>query len=187
MSKVLDNLYVGSLVTSRDAKFFDIAGITHVVIAALGLKAEFTHKASYQRLDVNDTEKDDILGYFLPAIKFIDEAIFLRRGKVLVHCWGGRSRSTTIVCAYVMIRCRINAEEAIKFVKKKHYDTFPNPGFISQLLDFEEILMAYFKELHPSFEEFDEIDFDLLRSKIESNSFSIKRARIEEFPQKRVG
>lgn len=63
----------------------------------------------------------------------------LNTAKVLVHCAAGRSRSATIVIAYLLMRLRDplpTLEAAIRFVKSRR-EIHPNVGFIRQLMQLE--------------------------------------------------
>ena len=53
------------------------------------------------RLSLTDTEDQDIAQYFRTAIAFMEQA-HKEGGKVLVHCHEGKSRSVTLVLAYLM-------------------------------------------------------------------------------------
>ena len=53
-------------------------------------------------------------------------------GKVFVHCYKGVSRSATIVIAYLMLKCNIDLEDAVKMIRAKR-KIHPNDGFIRQL------------------------------------------------------
>nr|DBA32035.1 TPA: hypothetical protein GDO54_007787 [Pyxicephalus adspersus] len=61
------------------------------------------------------------------------------RGKILVHCAVGVSRSATLVLAYLMIYQRMTLVEAINTVKDKR-GIIPNRGFLRQLLELESTL-----------------------------------------------
>lgn len=143
MSEIFPNLHLGDVGTSRDSTFFKKRKISHVLIAARGLKQHFKGSCTYMQLSISDIPILKIITYFVESIQFIDEAI--SNGKnVLVHCLGGISRSATIVIAYVMIKKRKSFEEALKFVKKQRPKVNPNPGFAAQLQVFEKCLLYYF-------------------------------------------
>ena len=68
-----------------------------------------------------------MISVFVPAIKFIEEAI--STGRVLVYCEDGESRSATIVLAYMIWKNCWSLSVAFKFVRQRRF-IMPNPGFI---------------------------------------------------------
>ncbi len=52
----------------------------------------------------------------------------------------GKSRSATIVIAYIMNRMKYTYEEAYKLVKSARSIIFPNMGFVKQLKQYNAIL-----------------------------------------------
>ena len=59
--------------------------------------------------------------------------------KLLVHCVMGRSRSATLVLAYLMIQKRMRLVEAIDQVKRRRR-ILPNWGFLKQLRELDAFL-----------------------------------------------
>eukprot|EP01128_Nolandella_sp_AFSM9_P007145 TRINITY_DN3831_c0_g1_i1.p1 TRINITY_DN3831_c0_g1~~TRINITY_DN3831_c0_g1_i1.p1 ORF type:complete len:243 (+),score=34.14 TRINITY_DN3831_c0_g1_i1:42-731(+) len=57
---------------------------------------------------------------------------------VVVHCAQGRSRSTTLVCAYLIVAQNLSAEEAVQFCKKERPGAQPNENFMKQLVSFSQ-------------------------------------------------
>jgi len=49
----------------------------------------------------------------------------------------GKSRSSTIIIAYLIKERKMTFEEAFNYVKEKRIKIQPNKGFIKQLLEFE--------------------------------------------------
>lgn len=78
-------------------------------------------------------------------VRFIQTAI-QAGGKVLVHWLGlnsqaGISRSSAVICAYLMYSQKIKSDEALRILKTAHLEADPNTGFMRQLLKYEEILV----------------------------------------------
>ena len=62
--------------------------------------------------------------------------------RILVHCTMGVSRSSTIVCAYLMKSRGISVQAALDMVKEKRQGVRPNPGFIKQLGEWEVLILG---------------------------------------------
>ncbi|KAJ0797969.1 putative phosphoric monoester hydrolase [Helianthus annuus] len=80
----------------------------------------------------------NIAQYFDDCFGFINEA--KRTGSVLVHCFAGRSRSATVVVAYLMKTHGMSSSKALNLVKSKRSVVAPNAGFILQLQSYEKSL-----------------------------------------------
>ena len=76
--------------------------------------------------------------YLEECIAFISE--FSEITNVLVHCYAGMSRSTTIVIAYLMKLYRWGYDATLHFVKFKRVIANPNEGFANQLRGYESAL-----------------------------------------------
>ena len=145
MTEILSHLYLSSAKYAKDPSFIQNYSITHILVAAKSLRHYFPEKIVYLQFPISDSPKTAILAFFPQAIEFIDSALSSEKQNVLVHCLGGRSRSVTIVTAYLMFRFNFKSDEALEYVKKKHENTFPNIGFIAQLKQFEFCLEKYFE------------------------------------------
>lgn len=73
------------------------------------------------------------------AVKTIEDALKSNkgRGRILVHCSAGVSRSPTIVVAYLMKHRNMSLRTALGHVVRIRPQVSPNPGFIEQLKDME--------------------------------------------------
>ncbi|KAF3604536.1 hypothetical protein F2Q69_00037220 [Brassica cretica] len=90
-------------------------------------------------LQVVDKEDTNLEIYFDECIDFIDEAK-KQGGSVLVHCFVGKSRSVTVVVAYLMKKQGMTLTQALQHVQSIRPVANPNTGFIRQLQDLEKSL-----------------------------------------------
>lgn len=92
---------------------------------------------SYMSINAYDYELQDLLTHFPETNQFIGSAIDSGHN-VLVHCQVGKSRSATVVLAYLMNKRRISVDSALDLVNRFRL-IFPNEGFIAQLRIYEEM------------------------------------------------
>ena len=94
-------------------RLYQANGITHLV------------------LDASDVSGYDISKHFPKAIDFIESSIMT--GNVLVHCFAGISRSSTVVLAYMMKTMGRPWRECLVLVQKHRSVVNPNHGFQQKL------------------------------------------------------
>jgi protein-tyrosine phosphatase len=83
----------------------------------------------YLHIYIDDNPGEPISDYFEEATAFIEEI----DGAVLIHCYAGISRSTTITVAYLMKFMSIGYQEALEIIQKARPFINPNSGFPKQL------------------------------------------------------
>lgn len=119
-------------------------GITHILSVMTG-SGDSARLEPFKRMiiEVEDDPDEPLIDYFEAAIQWIDDAI-AEGGKALVHWYpslfkwasndsvAGKSRSATIVAAYLMQRFNIGVVEALERIEKVR-DIGPNDGFREQL------------------------------------------------------
>lgn len=135
--KILDGVYIGSYKTAMSKTTLTSNGITHIL--CVGTEMENIYKADYRfmKLDVSDTEDENILFNFDSIFSFIEDG--RETGGILIHCYGGISRSPTITIAYLIKKMKMTFEDAFNMVKAIKSDINPNEGFIEKLQTFEKI------------------------------------------------
>ena len=143
-NKVTDELFIGSYESASDKKILSKLGITHIVVAGSCLTENFPDTFKYFSLDIEDYGNQNISKHFSTSYDFIDEAIN-NKGKVLVHCAAGISRSSSILIAYLMKKNKVKFDFALSFVKEKRKIVCPNTGFTKQLKFYEKELEKSFK------------------------------------------
>ncbi|KAF7977584.1 hypothetical protein HWV62_22303 [Athelia sp. TMB] len=139
-SLILPRLYLGDYFSACDEKEMERLGITHTVTVMEEVPAKMPEMVRHH-VPIQDRWDADILQYLDGTTKFIGDALAENpENKVLVHCFMGISRSSTVVCAYVMATSPIylTAAEAIDIVKVKRGIVNPNTGFRVQLATYGE-------------------------------------------------
>nr|XP_015799685.2 dual specificity phosphatase 29 [Nothobranchius furzeri] len=140
VNQVWPRIYIGDEKTALELTELKDLGITHVLNAAEGKwNNVFTGANYYSSMNIQyyGVEADDkptflISQYFFPAAEFIHEALSHPQSKVLVHCVMGRSRSATLVLAYLMTKHGLTVVDAIEHVRQRRC-ILPNHGFLRQL------------------------------------------------------
>lgn len=139
--EILPFLYLGSAYHAARRDMLDALGITALLNVSSDCPNHFEGHYQYKCIPVEDNHKADISSWFMEAIEYID-AVKDCRGRVLVHCQAGISRSATICLAYLMMKKRVRLEEAFEFVKQRRSIISPNFSFMGQLLQFESQVLA---------------------------------------------
>lgn len=134
ISKILDNLYLGSYEDAIDFYKLKNLGITHIVNLSY-LPNPYPNDFVYLKIDLYDDPLENISQYFNFTIQWIYDAI-MNGGKVLVHCRAGISRSSTIILAFLVKLFGITLEKAYNYVKNIRPIIQPNEGFVKQLKDY---------------------------------------------------
>lgn len=150
ISKILDNLYLGSHSDAQDGQLLKLLGIRRVLNMAVECDDTEATKLGLQVLSfpLEDHSDQPIREYFERAISFIREGLEKENPEpVLVHCRMGVSRSATIIIAYLMcfgtalqgLQARkLSYRQAFDWVKNRRPQISPNLGFILSLRAFED-------------------------------------------------
>ena len=149
-SLIEPRLYLGGLVSAMNIKFMQEKSITLVVNTAAGLECHFPKFAKIGQLYEQNGVKRLHLNYhdvvdqeiewseLLFVLEAIQETIKSGHG-VLVHCAQGRSRSSTVILAYLMWKNGMHYDEALEFVQSRRSMSQPNQGFESRLRSLYEV------------------------------------------------
>ena len=131
-NEIMSGLYLGNINSVYDHKKLKELGITHIISVLAGFEPPFPNDFEYLVINALDTTNTILHKNFKTSNQFIEEA-FENNGKVLVHCMAGRSRSATILAAYIISKFGMNTETAIKSMQSKRNIVQPNNYFMSQL------------------------------------------------------
>lgn len=139
-SPITSSLFIGGALAARSVNTLQHLGITHILCLCsneIGQSdSQYPNLFEYRNFSISDNEDTNISYIFEEASDFIDHVDQIN-GKVLVHCFEGRSRSATQVIAYLMLRKNLTLLEAWNVLKRVHRRAQPNDGFarILQELD----------------------------------------------------
>lgn len=142
-SQVLKNLFIGGAMAAKSLHTLQNIGVTHVLCLCPSEFRAFSEDSSeivyHKEIQVLDQETEDISCKFQEACDFLSECE-KAAGKCLVHCFEGRSRSATIVLAYLMTHKQLSLFQAWNLLKKVHRRAQPNDGFMQALINLDKQL-----------------------------------------------
>ncbi|KAL6996855.1 Very-long-chain (3R)-3-hydroxyacyl-CoA dehydratase [Sarracenia purpurea var. burkii] len=148
-SSISGSLFIGGALAARSVYTLQHLGITHILCLCsneIGQSdSQYPELFEYKNFSIYDDEDANIGNIFEEAHDSIDRVEQIG-GKVLVHCFEGRSRSATVVLAYLMIRKYVTVEwkftllEAWNKLKRVHRRAQPNDGFAKILLELDKQL-----------------------------------------------
>ncbi len=89
-------------------------------------------------MKVTDLPEEDLLSHFNTSNSFIEDGL-AKDGAVLVHCYRGRSRSATVVTAFLMTKHGYSADRALAKVRSRRDIVRPHDSFLAQLKLYENM------------------------------------------------
>ena len=128
--QVIPGVFIGSIHAAFNQEALLANGITHILNASR-VPATFPRQFSYLSVDIRDREDANILSCIPASNIFIEAGI--DGGGVLVHCFGGRSRSAGFVAAYLMSSRGWTLDHALEVIIGARPVACINKGFDRQL------------------------------------------------------
>lgn len=136
------NLFIGGLYALYQTDLIRAAGITHVLSVIDYdplLKERFAHLQHFH-IRADDDPNENLLRWFEQVLRYMDDALRDGKGGVFVHCAMGKSRSATLVVAYLMWKDGVGWRQALGQVCEGRPVCDPNLGFKEQLGVWERML-----------------------------------------------
>ena len=141
--EVCANIFLGGEYCAKQDKVLTDLKLTHIVNATSECRHHFPARAAYFRVPVLDADLAPIADHFDAALAFMAAGL-QSGGRVLVHCAQGRSRSVTILLAYLLrfgaagadgggLTRFADVDAALAFVQRARPYAQPNDGFLRQL------------------------------------------------------
>ncbi|KAG5485739.1 hypothetical protein LSCM1_07150 [Leishmania martiniquensis] len=151
-TQILNFLYLGSVKDAQDAAFLAKHQIRYIINVSQEEYWSVDKKVQIFTFKVDDSATADIAALFQPTRDLINSvrARYYRyargegstRPAVLVHCQKGRSRSVTIVLAYLIYTNGWSVAEAMRYVGTRRPCAEPNIGFMEELRKLQESLSS---------------------------------------------
>lgn len=129
-------VFISNFFGAKNWGKLEAAGISHILVCAAELPMPFESKLNYKRLNLADNTHVELP--LCEALKFINDALENDNAKVLVHCAAGSSRSGAVCIAWRIAHSELSALDAIRELQSIRPIILPNPGFVEQLIAFEE-------------------------------------------------
>ncbi|OWZ15065.1 Dual specificity protein phosphatase [Phytophthora megakarya] len=138
---ILNHVLLGNRENAEDSRLLKLLGITHICNCAMQVRNCFEGEFIYLKLGLHDSQDEELIPHFQTVTKFI-KGVERLRGRVLLHCISGASRSPALLIAYLMIDKRMPLLEAYNMVKRKRQIVQPNQAFRLQLAKYELMLFG---------------------------------------------
>ncbi|XP_075993561.1 dual specificity protein phosphatase 18 [Genypterus blacodes] len=141
VSQITPKLYLSGLDAALNPSVVSSRNIT-LIVNASGLESmSYPHPDTVQVLPVPVQDKPHaaLSHYFDLVAQQIDRN---QSGKTLVHCTAGRSRSPSLIMAYLMRYEGATLRQAHELVLQQRPYIRPNAGFWRQLLAYERTLFG---------------------------------------------
>ena len=118
-------------------------GITHIINVTQTLRCKHSEDFTYLVFGIADSPDTDLFAsrHMDRIFKLFEEAR-IAGGRVLVHCYQGRSRSVSVVIAYLIKAQGYQYESALALVRSVRAAAQPNHGFEQQLRALEQACRA---------------------------------------------
>jgi len=134
ISHICDGIFIGSWIASKTSTL-RLHKIQSVISVGADPASPFAKGIEYTSIDLLDNEKEatKLVNEILPeALPYIHENVTNTRN-ILIHCSAGKSRSVSIVAAYLMKYKEMGSDEAFEFIRTKRSVIDPNAGFVRAL------------------------------------------------------
>lgn len=117
VDEIESRLFLGNATAARNLNFIKSKNISHILTADSFPIPEYvcsSASVTNKYIHIADMARENILEHFSEAISFIETALSDPKGTnaVLVHCFYGVSRSSTLVIAFLMKKYGISYQKA---------------------------------------------------------------------------
>ncbi|BFZ54027.1 hypothetical protein PYCC9005_001058 [Savitreella phatthalungensis] len=135
--QVTPHLCISDVYAAQDEKTLRKHRVTHVLSLLSFANIIVPTDVKHLKLDILDYPDENIIDEFRHTHAFIRDAVE-QGGNCLIHCQAGISRSSTVLCAFLMSSEGLTRDEAFRLIKHRRRQVRPNEGFWEQLKVYED-------------------------------------------------
>ena len=138
--EIIKDIFISNYQTASTISELQKLKITNIINCASDICKNLNTSAvkiEYLNFQLKDTVSENIECLFFRCIKLINK-VKEEKGRILIHCQMGISRSVSIVLAYLIYKNKWTYDRAFNFLHSKRGSANPNWGFYLQLKTFYE-------------------------------------------------
>ena len=172
---IKDFLYISGYKTASTVSDLQNLKITNIINCSGDLCENLSFSGiNYLTLNIRDNVSENIECLFFKCINYINQAK-KNKGRVLIHCYKGVSRSVSILISYLIFLYKWTYDEAFDFVQSKRAIANPNIGFYLQLKTFHKRITLNTDRLEIfSVSHFSKSQYDLIVCRLIYNNINLK-------------
>ncbi|XP_078083775.1 dual specificity protein phosphatase 18-like [Mustelus asterias] len=141
LAPITHSLYLSNAVAAHNQSLLQASGVTCVISVTPGVISPMFPDMEYISIPVADSPSAQLSEYFdvvADKIHLVEKL----RGRTLLHCVAGVSRSATLCLAYLMKYHQMSLLEAHAWLRACRPIIRPNNGFWKQLIEYEDGLFG---------------------------------------------
>jgi len=124
-NEIIPGLFIANASTAIDKSFMRKNHINLIINCTPNVPNMFPSEIQYANISILDTPSENSFMYSALVRVLCKIRLYLMYGSnVLVHCMAGKSRSATVVAAYLIKYFKYKPQEAIDFVISKRSKAF---------------------------------------------------------------
>ena len=143
-SEIIDNIWIGNMIDSRDEKFVMDKNIEVIFNLTSNVPNTFEDKVIYNNIYVKDNLMKSQINILYESLDIETKKLrnyVLENKNILVHCRAGAQRSASLVAAYLIRYHNMDIWESITYIKEKREIAFTIfPHFLNALERFENLM-----------------------------------------------
>lgn len=142
ITPVIDNILLGTMYDCISYEHLIDNEISSIVNMTKRIPNYYESEFNYLKIEAQDISTASLINKFDVILKFISEQqAKYKNKKILIHCEFGSSRSATIVLLYLIVKHKMDIDDAYSYLKKKRPTINLNKNFYKELKQYTTNLL----------------------------------------------